>query len=135
MYGTLNCVRKHFVCYSLQALRTEEMLKRHVKDCFKVNGKQMIKMPKKGEYGRFNHYERKIKSPFIIYADFECILVLEDDQKQNPDESYASKYQKHVVCSYGYKLVCVDDKFRKSFKSYLGEDAAYNAITSTIQER
>ena len=24
-----------------------------------------------------------------------------------------SKYQKHVACSYGSKLVCVDDKFGK----------------------
>ena len=31
--------------------------------------------------------------------------------------------KKHVTCSYGYKLVCVADKFSKSFKSYLGEDA------------
>lgn len=44
--------------------------------------------------------------------------------------SYTHKYQKNVACSYGYKIVCVDDKFRKSFKSYLGEDTAYNFINS-----
>ena len=27
-----------------------------------------------------------------------------------------------VACSCGYKLVCVDDKLSKPFKSYLGED-------------
>ena len=32
-------------------------------------------MPKKGDYVKFKNYERKIKSPFIIYADFESILV------------------------------------------------------------
>ena len=32
-------------------------------------------MPKKGEYATFKNYERKIKSPFIIYADFETILA------------------------------------------------------------
>ena len=26
---------------------TKEMLKRHIKDCFKINGKQRIIMPKK----------------------------------------------------------------------------------------
>ena len=35
----------------------------------------------------------------------------EDNGKQNPNESYTIKYQKHVACSYGYKLVCVDHKF------------------------
>ena len=68
----------------------------------------MIKMPKKGEYVRFKNYENKIKSPFMIYADFESILVREDNGKENPDESYANKYQKHIASSYGYKLLCLD---------------------------
>ena len=61
---------------------------------------------------------QKIKAPFTIYANFESILVPEDNEKQNPDKSYGKKYQKYVACSYGYKLVCVDDKLSKSFKSY-----------------
>ena len=75
-----------------------------------------------------------MKSPFMIYADFESILVSEDNGKQNPNVSYINKYQKHVACSYGYKLVCVDDEFSKSFKSYLGEDFVYNFISSMIEE-
>ena len=39
--------KKHFCCYCLQASITEEILKRHIKDCFEINGKQRIKMPKK----------------------------------------------------------------------------------------
>ena len=34
-------------------------------------------MLKKGKYVKFKNYERKIKSPFIIYAGFESILVPE----------------------------------------------------------
>ena len=44
------------------------------------------------------------------------ILVQEDNTKQNPDNSYTKKYQKYVVFSYSYKLVCVNDKFSKTFK-------------------
>ena len=91
-------------------------------------------MPKKGEYGKFKNYERKIKSPFMIYLHFESILVSEDNEKQNPNESYTNKYQKHVACSYGYKLLCVDDKFSKPFKSYLGEDPVYNFINNMVEE-
>ena len=29
--------------------------------------------------------KRKLKSPFMIYEDFESILVLEDKEKQNPN--------------------------------------------------
>ena len=35
-------------------------------------------MPKKGEYVKSKSFDRKIKSPFMIYADFESILVPED---------------------------------------------------------
>ena len=65
------------------------MLKSHIKDCFKINGKQRI----------------------LINGDFESILVPENSRKQNPNESYTNKYQKHVACSYGYKLLCIDYKF------------------------
>ena len=70
----------------------------------------------------------------MIYAGFESILVTEDNGKQNPEESYTNKYQKHVGCSYSYKLVRFDGNFNKTFKSYLGEDAFYNAINSMIKE-
>ena len=75
--------RKHFCCYCLYTFITEEILKHHIKGCFKINGKQTIKMPNKGEYVKFKNFKRKIKSPFMIYADFKSILVLEDNGKQN----------------------------------------------------
>ena len=92
---TLRRGRKHFCRYYLQAFSTEEILKSHIKDCFKINGKQRIIMPKKGEYVKFKNYERKIKSPFIIYANFESTLAPENNEKQNPGEPYTNKYQKH----------------------------------------
>ena len=70
----------------------------------------------------------------MIYADFESILVPEDNGRQNPKESYMDKYQKHIACSFGYKLICVDDKLSKPFKIYSGKDAVYNFINSMIEE-
>ena len=85
MYGhSLHCGKK-------QAFKTAEKLKCQIKDCFKINDKQTIKMTKKGEYIKFKTFERNIKS-FMIYADFESIVVPEEDEKQNPNESYTSKY-------------------------------------------
>ena len=69
MYGnTLYHEKEHFCRYCLQAFSTQEILKRHIKDCFKINGKQRIIMPKRGGFVKLKNYERKIKSPFIIYA-------------------------------------------------------------------
>ena len=38
-------------------------------------------MSKKCEYVTFKNFERKIKSLFMIYVDFESILVPEDKWK------------------------------------------------------
>ena len=81
---TLHCRKKSFCRYCLPVFSTEEILKHHLKDSFKINGKQRIIMPKKGKYVKLKNYERKIESPFIIYAEFESILVPEDSGKQNP---------------------------------------------------
>ena len=98
---------KHSCHYCVQPFSTEEISKRHIKDCFKTNGMQMVIIPKNDKYVKFKNYERKIKSLFIIYIDFESILVPEDNGKNNPEESCTNKYKKHIACSYGCKLVCV----------------------------
>ena len=100
--------RKYF-CRCLHAFNKKQIFKHHIKDCFKINSTQTIKMPKDGEDVKFKNFERKIKSPFMIYANFESILVPEDNEKQNPNVFYINKYQKHVACNYGYKLIFVCD--------------------------
>ena len=97
---TLHHGRIHVCCCCLQTFCTEEILKLHIKDCFKINSKQMIGMPKTDEYVKFKNFEIKLKSPFMIYGDFKNILVLEDNRNQNPKESYTNKYQKYLACRF-----------------------------------
>ena len=54
--------------------------------------------------------------------------------KANPEESSTNEYQKHIACSYAYKLVYVDDKFIEPFKTYLDKDVVHNFINNMIQE-
>ena len=63
----------------------------------------------------------------MVYTDVESILVPEDTNKDT------NKYQKYVACSYCYKLVYVDNKFSMPLKSYQGEHAVYNFISSIIK--
>ena len=49
---------------------------------------------------------RFMKSQFTTFAYFGSTLVPEDNRKENSEESYRNKYQKHVACSYTYKLMC-----------------------------
>ena len=66
-------------------------------------------MAKKGGTVKFKNCTEKIKSTFMIYVNFENVLMTEN--------------QHNVGCSYGYKLVRVDDQFSKLFKTYLGQNA------------
>ena len=66
----------------------------------------------------------------LISKVFQCLKY----SKPNPNEPYTNKYQKHVACSYGYKLVRIDDKFSKLLKSYLGKDAVYKFISSMTEK-
>ena len=67
-----NC-KKYFCMYCLQCFSREDVLADHVKNCLLINGKQAIKMPKKGQNVNFKNYHKQIPAPFVIYADFEAI--------------------------------------------------------------
>ena len=62
--------KKHFCRYCQHAFSAAEILKNLFNNCFKVNGKQIIKMPKKGEYIRFKSYERTTKPPAYYLCRF-----------------------------------------------------------------
>ena len=44
---------------------------------------EVLKMSTKSEYIKIKSYERKINLLFVIYTDFEGILVPQDNGKQN----------------------------------------------------
>ena len=71
------------------------------------------------------------KPSLMIYADFESILVAEDNGKQNPDKPYAKKHKKMLPAVI---VTNVDDTFSNPFKSYIGEGVVYNFINSMLEE-
>ena len=75
--------------------------------------------------------------PFVIYADFESILVPQEkkDVGKDGDESHTNRYQTHQACSFGLKTVChYDDKYSGKYKSYVGKDAAHVFLRTVIRE-
>ena len=65
----------------------------------------------------------------MIYADFESILVPEDNEKQI--QMSTNKYQIHVAWGCSKRLVYIDDKF---IKLCLSEGAVYNLLNSMLKE-
>ena len=129
-----NC-KKHFCMYCLQCFSREDVLAEHVKNCLSINGKQAIKMPKKGQHVNFRNYHKQIPAPFVIYADFEAITEKVHGCLPNNEKSYTEAYQKHIDCGYGYKLVChYNDEFSKPVQVFGGENAVYNFMEKMIEE-
>ena len=84
----LNC----FNSYS-----TKENLKKHRNvcqnhDCF------YAEMPEKdNKILKYNHGEKSMKAPFIIYADVESLLEKMSTCHNNPEKSSTTKIHKHTI--------------------------------------
>ena len=48
--------------------------------------------------------------------------------------TYTEKYQDHIPCSFAYKVVCIDNKFRKDIVLYRGKNAAYKFVEAILEE-
>ena len=77
-------------------------------------------MSKEGNNITFGNFHKQLLPPLVIFADFEYNIkkYFKKLNRINPDISYTDKYQKHIVCSYGYRVICTDDKFSKPVKNY-----------------
>ena len=132
--------RKHFCMYCLQCFSSERILKEHKVDCIEINGVQSIKMPQPGTGVFFKNHKNQLAAPFVIYADFEAITkkVLEPVKTSRSTEGQGpktEKYQKHIDCGYGYKVVCCyNDEFSKPIKIYRGEKAVYKFMEDMLEE-
>ena len=103
--------KKWFCMRRLQHFSSEIALERHKSDCLVVNGEQRVKLD--SGYVEFENYSNKVRVSFKIYADFECILKKCDNVEVVCDSSWNVKESNHVPCGFGYKVVCVDDRFSK----------------------
>jgi len=87
---------------------------------------------------KFTNYERKLKVPFVIYADFESALIkiyrcMLNDENFN---KYTEKLQKHEAISYCYYIKCINEKYSsKEPIIYIGEDAAEHFLNSLLKEQ
>ena len=127
-HKTKNKNKKHFCKSCLQYFSCKNVLTRHKEDCLSINGQQSVRLEKGTT--EFKNYFKQIPVPFKIYADFESNLK----GVEIYEGSYSKKYQDHIPCSFGYKVVCIDDKFTKPIVVFRGENAAYEFIKEILNE-
>ena len=106
----LNCFR---------AYTTKSKLESHKKVC--ENHAKI--MPNEGnKIVKHNQGEKSFKSPFIIYADLECLLEKISTCYNNPEESSTTEIDKHTPSGYSLFTHCSFDKTKNKLYYYRGED-------------
>ncbi|XP_052765064.1 uncharacterized protein LOC128206548 [Mya arenaria] len=128
-------IRRHFCPYCLHGFLKETSLKEHQKLCAR-NGAQRVNLPTPGDNDilNFKDYEKTLKAPFIVYADFETVNKKLPTCASNPKHSSTTQNTKLEVCSFGYKVVCEDNRYTKPTVVYTGEDAGSKMIECLLKE-
>jgi len=72
----------------------------------------------------FISYHKQMKVPYVVYADFECVLEKIAGCEPPQDESFTVKTERHVPCGFSYIAVRSDGKLFGPF-NYRGRDAVY----------
>ena len=101
--------KRYYCKYCDSSFQSEESLQKHEEYCSSHKAVK-VKMPKKGTMLDFKNYQRSMRVPFVVYADFESFTKPISTCSPSDDESYTMQYQKHEPCSYCYYIKCFDDE-------------------------
>ena len=121
-----NSNSKHFCERCLHGYTTKALLERHKPECKGLlKSPTRTEMPKEGENKmRFQNYHKQMKVPYVIYADFECLVKKIATCEPNNNKSFTVKTEKHELCGFSYMIVRSDGHTHGPFK-YRGEHAVY----------
>ena len=129
---------KHYCMMCLTGFSRADLLVDHKKYCNGVNGRPTrIEMPKEGEnILAFQNYQKQMKAPYVIYADFEALVKKIQGCERAPEKnkSYTEKTEWHEACGYSYVVVKSDGEVTGS-KVYRGENAVKSFLESIMQEK
>ena len=82
-----------------------------------------VEMPTKdNNIIKYNHGEKSMKLPFVIYADLECLLEKMSTCINNPNESSTTEINKHTPSGYSLFTYCSFDESKNKLNYYRGED-------------
>lgn len=116
---------KAHLCEScLQFFITQEKINSHV--CSKV----LTVLPEKHSKLEFKNYERKQRINFVIYADFESLLLNNYEKTSIQTETY----KLHSPSCFAYYICCSHDSKLNKYVQYRGPDCVEVFIKYLIQD-
>ncbi|EDO27575.1 predicted protein, partial [Nematostella vectensis] len=96
----------------LNSFRCKQSLEKH-SECCGNHEAVRIEMPKIDKDGnlphiKFKNYNRKMRVPFVVYADFESFTENIDTCSPDGSKSFTKQYQKHKPSGFCYLIKCFD---------------------------
>ena len=123
--SNINCFINCFTIYCLNCFhsyRTKNKLEAHKKIC-ENREYCRVEIPTKDNNAiKYNHGEKSIKLPFVVYVDLECLFEKMSTCYNNPEESSTTKINKQTPSGYSIFTHCLFDKSKSKLNYYRGED-------------
>ena len=121
--GIISNHKEDFYCLNcFHSYRTKYKLEAHKKIC-ENRDYCRVEMPTKDNNTiKYNHGEKSIKLPFVVYADLECLLEKMSTCYNNLEESPTAKINKDMPMGYSIFTHCSFDKSKSKLNYYRGED-------------
>ena len=122
---------KHFCERCLHGYSRRDLLERHKPEC-----KGLLKTPTRTETPKqdenkmaFKNFHKQMKAPYVVYADFECILRKMSTCEPDSRKSFTMKTEKHEPCDFSYVIARSDGQTYGPF-TYRGVDAVFEFLRS-----
>ena len=75
---------------------------------------------------KYNHAEKSMKVPFVIYAELESLLEKTNICHNNLKKSSTTKINKHTPCGYSLFTLCSFDTTKNKSDYYRGKNCMKN---------
>ena len=115
-YGDFYCLN----CF--HSYRTKNKLEAHKKICENHDYCHVEMSTKDNNIIKYNHGEKSMKLPFLIYADLECLPEKMSTCQNNPNKSSTAKINKHTPSVYSIFTSCSFDESKNKINYYRGDD-------------
>ncbi|XP_044732742.1 uncharacterized protein LOC123295447 [Chrysoperla carnea] len=123
--GVTKYKNKIYLCdRCLNYFATEVKLQQHSVNCGEKEAVR-VRMPETDDerFVEFKDFNSKERVEYMVYADFEALLVPQHHEDMEMDHgSYTKNIQKHVPYSVGYYVHCTHDPNQSFYKAYRGAD-------------
>lgn len=127
---------QHKFCRNcFQGFTSQKVLDKHLIYCSKHDA-QHLKFPVKGDGDiiEFDDFQKQMRVPFVIYADFVAFARMVDTCIPNPTKSNTTTLINYETSGFGYQVVCSDQRFTKAPVIYRGPDVSKKLIESLLEE-